>query len=196
MPQRARALRELPHRVAIDGDAAARERIAALLGDRARVVPLDAADVLIVDTPAGERASPTFDDALPTIVLVDAPRAESAAYAVRAGAAAVLSRRADAPELLAAIAAVAVGLFVVDASARTSFAISRASSDTTEALTERERDVLALLARGLSNKRIGARLGISEHTAKFHVGSVLAKLGAATRAEAVALGVRRGEVML
>jgi DNA-binding CsgD family transcriptional regulator len=63
-------------------------------------------------------------------------------------------------------------------------------------LTRRERDVLALLARGFSNKRIGERLGISEHTAKFHVGSVLAKLGAATRAEAVALGVRRGYVVL
>jgi len=65
-----------------------------------------------------------------------------------------------------------------------------------DALTRRERDVLALLARGFSNKRIGERLGISEHTAKFHVGSVLAKLGAATRAEAVALGVRRGYVVL
>jgi DNA-binding CsgD family transcriptional regulator len=65
-----------------------------------------------------------------------------------------------------------------------------------DALTRREHDVLALLARGFSNKRIGERLGISEHTAKFHVGSVLAKLGAATRAEAVALGVRRGYVVL
>jgi DNA-binding CsgD family transcriptional regulator len=53
-----------------------------------------------------------------------------------------------------------------------------------------------LLARGNSNKHIGTRLGISEHTVKFHVGSLLAKLGATTRAEAVAIGVRHGYVML
>jgi DNA-binding CsgD family transcriptional regulator len=63
-----------------------------------------------------------------------------------------------------------------------------------EALTPREREVLELLAGGLSNKEIAARLGISEHTAKFHVASVLAKLGAANRADAVRRGVRRGLV--
>jgi DNA-binding CsgD family transcriptional regulator len=63
-----------------------------------------------------------------------------------------------------------------------------------EALTPREREALGLLADGLSNKAIAARLGISEHTAKFHVASVLAKLGAANRADAVRRGVRRGLV--
>lgn len=63
-----------------------------------------------------------------------------------------------------------------------------------EPLTPREREVLDLLADGLSNKGIAARLGISEHTAKFHVASVLAKLGAANRADAVRRGVRRGLV--
>ena len=65
-----------------------------------------------------------------------------------------------------------------------------------DALTERERDVLALLARGLSNRRIGERLAISENTVKAHVGAVLAKLGAATRTEAVAIGIRLGLVVL
>lgn len=65
-----------------------------------------------------------------------------------------------------------------------------------EHLTERERGVLGMLARGLSNKRIAQRLGLSEHTVKFHVGSILAKLGAATRTEAVTVGVRLGLVML
>jgi len=63
-------------------------------------------------------------------------------------------------------------------------------------LTLRERDVLAMLARGLANKRIAERLSLSEHTVKFHVASILAKFGASTRTEAVTIGVRRGLVML
>lgn len=60
------------------------------------------------------------------------------------------------------------------------------------ALTPRELEVLALVAEGASNKTIARRLGISVHTAKFHVGSLLAKLGAASRTEAVTLATRRG----
>jgi two-component system nitrate/nitrite response regulator NarL len=63
-----------------------------------------------------------------------------------------------------------------------------------EALTGREAEVLEWMARGLSNRQIGLRLGISEHTAKFHVASVLGKLGARNRADAVRRGVRRGWV--
>ena len=65
-----------------------------------------------------------------------------------------------------------------------------------ETLTTREREVLALMARGLPNKQIAARLSISLHTVKFHVASVLAKLGASSRTEAVTLGARRGAVSL
>jgi len=53
-----------------------------------------------------------------------------------------------------------------------------------------------MLAAGLGNKEIANRLSISEHTAKFHVGSIMGKLGAASRTEAVALGIRRGLVLL
>ena len=63
-----------------------------------------------------------------------------------------------------------------------------------EPLTPREREVLELLGQGLSNRRIAERLGISEHTAKFHVASVCGKLGAASRTEAVSRGIRRGLV--
>jgi two-component system, NarL family, nitrate/nitrite response regulator NarL len=59
-------------------------------------------------------------------------------------------------------------------------------------LTPRERQALTLLAEGLSNKQIAARLHISEHTAKFHVNSILGKLGAGTRTEAVMRGLRSG----
>jgi DNA-binding CsgD family transcriptional regulator len=61
-----------------------------------------------------------------------------------------------------------------------------------DALTARELEVLALVAEGLPNKAIARELGISEHTAKFHVGSLLGKLGAGSRTEAVTLATRRG----
>lgn len=65
-----------------------------------------------------------------------------------------------------------------------------------ESLTPREREVLAWLAEGLPNKAIAARLGISEHTVKFHVASIYGKLDASTRAEAVRRGLRRGLIAL
>ena len=65
-----------------------------------------------------------------------------------------------------------------------------------EDLTPREMDVLQLLAEGLPNKEIGRRLRISEHTVKFHVNTILAKLGARTRTEAVTRAARQGLIML
>jgi DNA-binding CsgD family transcriptional regulator len=76
---------------------------------------------------------------------------------------------------------------------------SPAASAPTEgdaALTARELEVLALLAEGASNKAIARRLGISVHTAKFHVGSLLDKLDAVGRAGAVAEAARRGVIQL
>jgi DNA-binding NarL/FixJ family response regulator len=61
-----------------------------------------------------------------------------------------------------------------------------------EDLTAREFEVLRLVSMGLGNKEIAARLAISEHTAKFHISSILSKLHAASRTEAVSLGIRRG----
>ncbi len=64
------------------------------------------------------------------------------------------------------------------------------------ALTEREAEVLQLLAQGLANKQIAVQLGISEHTVKFHVSAIYTKLGASSRTEAVRIGVRLGWVTL
>jgi DNA-binding CsgD family transcriptional regulator len=64
------------------------------------------------------------------------------------------------------------------------------------ALTARELDVLRLVAEGDANKEIAWKLGISEHTAKFHVASILGKLSAGSRTEAVTIGIRRGLVLI
>jgi DNA-binding NarL/FixJ family response regulator len=66
----------------------------------------------------------------------------------------------------------------------------------TEPLTPREQEVLELLAEGLSNRSIAARLAISEHTVKFHVSSICAKLGADNRTDAVRRAVRQGLITL
>jgi DNA-binding NarL/FixJ family response regulator len=65
-----------------------------------------------------------------------------------------------------------------------------------EALSGRETEVLQFLAQGLANKQIAIALGISEHTVKFHVSSIFARLGAANRTEAVSIGARRGLILL
>jgi DNA-binding NarL/FixJ family response regulator len=73
---------------------------------------------------------------------------------------------------------------------------ARGAADPAQPLTARESEVLGMLAEGLGNKAIAARLGISTHTAKFHVASILAKLGAGSRTEAVTIGMRRGLVAI
>ncbi len=77
---------------------------------------------------------------------------------------------------------------------RTRLAKVRERETPVESLTTREREVLALVADGLHNREIGARLGVSEHTVKFHLGAVFGKLGVSTRTEAVQKGVRMGIV--
>ncbi len=105
----------------------------------------------------------------------------------------------DAPsgELAAAVAAVARGLVVLPRElAGRVLGESSTVEEPDEPLTAREREVLGLLGRGLSNKKIAYELHISEHTVKFHVSSVYAKLGVATRAGAVSQGARRGLISL
>lgn len=119
-------------------------------------------------------------------------------WALAAGARGLLFRDVEPLALLAALQAVARGLSVFGeglASLRASPRMAAAMPGQ-DALTPREREVLALLAEGLSNKAIAERLAISEHTAKFHVNAVLAKLGVQRRTEAVVRAARMGLVTL
>lgn len=109
---------------------------------------------------------------------------------------AYLLKEASATELAAAVAAVANGLVVMDPSVAAglpSAAARPAEHPPTDlTLSDREVEVLQHIAAGLPNKGIAHQLGISEHTVKFHVGTILAKLDAASRTEAVAIAVRHG----
>ncbi len=105
----------------------------------------------------------------------------------------------DAPpeELGAAVAAVAQGLVVLPrAMAEGALAGVSAAEELSEPPTAREGEVLGLLARGLSNKQIARELHISEHTVKFHISALYAKLGVGNRAEAVSQGARHGLISL
>jgi DNA-binding NarL/FixJ family response regulator len=121
-----------------------------------------------------------------------------AAEARLAGARGLLLRDTGAERLATALAAAAQGLVVLDPSLAASLLASRDPSSSTlvEDLTPREQEVLRLLAEGLPNKAIALRLGISEHTVKFHVNAVLGKLGAQSRTEAVVRATRLGLILL
>lgn len=124
------------------------------------------------------------------------PDDRGAGEALLAGARAVLPRDVAAPRLAAAVAAAVEGLIAVDDAFEGALSPSRGAAAASEELTPREQEVLHLLAQGLSNKGIAQRLGISEHTAKFHVNAILSKLGAQTRTDAVVRAARLGLVML
>jgi two-component system, NarL family, response regulator YdfI len=114
----------------------------------------------------------------------------------------ILPRSATAEEIVSAVAAVAAGLIVLHPdfaeswSSVPSFQTQVLPVETTEALTQREIEVLQMLAQGLGNKAIASRLSISEHTVKFHISSIFTKLNASSRTEAVMLGLRQGFILL
>ena len=166
------------------------------------------ADVILVEA-SGERAEAVMDSLTASqlaseaaiVVVADHAEAKWFAEALRAGVRAVLPSDISPDQLVAALEAAATGLIVihpaeVDAMFRATEPASRPFVELTEPLTPRESEVLQMLASGLANKEIAARLAISDHTVKFHVASILGKLGAGSRTEAVSLGIRRGLVLL
>jgi NarL family two-component system response regulator YdfI len=164
-------------------------------------------DVVLFEASGGQPESvlKSVDSSLASevnvVVLTDHSPAGWPAEALRAGIRAILPGDISPDQLGAALRAAASGLFVMHpATADALFPqfASRSGSlaELAEPLTNRERQVLQMLASGLGNKEIAARLVISEHTVKFHVASILGKFAAGSRTEAVSIGIRRGLVLL
>jgi two-component system, NarL family, response regulator YdfI len=144
-------------------------------------------------------------DAPARVLLVEESQfagALTAAHTIDSGVRAVLPRFATADEILTAVGAAAMGLVVLHPAvlehlpAALKPDLRDPPNPPVQALSPRETEVLNMLADGLGNKEIAWRLRISEHTVKFHIGSIFNKLNASGRAEAVAIGVRRGLIAL
>jgi DNA-binding NarL/FixJ family response regulator len=110
----------------------------------------------------------------------------------------LLRKQVTSDELVAAVRAAAAGPLVLQSDDYPANARSLRSqpSGFIQPLTPREREVLEYVADGISNKEIASRLEISDHTVKFHIASIMSKLGAATRTEAVTIAIRNGVLMV
>lgn len=140
---------------------------------------------------------------MPVLVLVADDETEESLLALMSALAAfpgygVLPRESDPDAVASALRAIDLGLIVLDPSLRLlpGAALERQSMAETTPLTARENEVLQALAQGLTNKGIALNLGITEHTVKFHVNSIMSKLGAQSRTEAVVRATQRGMIVL
>lgn len=190
-------------RVAIFADSVSRARaLAETLSEAEGIDVLEAGllhpvdgDALLVDVlvAAGIAINELSGGGTPVVALFDNAETTAPEASVRA----VLPLNAPAAEIIAAIFAAAADLSVLTQAQIRRLFRGRESAQRgalIEALTPRELQVLRMLADGLGNKEIADRLSISDHTAKFHVAQILGKLGANSRTEAVAIGIRRGLV--
>jgi DNA-binding NarL/FixJ family response regulator len=161
---------------------------------------LQGADVLLADLGEiePEVVASLAKNPVPVVLLLDGWDDGVLSAAVRAGIRGVISTESAAEEIEGAIQAASSGLVAIapGAAARLLGEARAPAEALSEPLSDRESQVLSLMAEGLSSKIIAYRLHISEHTVKTHVAAILAKLGAASRTEAVAQAIRRGLVML
>jgi DNA-binding NarL/FixJ family response regulator len=183
--------------------------LAGLVEDSAsllRLLDRESIDVVLIDRPTGEHLAQWNDGHRqpPLLALLETGELKDAFRLLNAGATAVLGRSATNRKIAAAIAAAASGLVVIEPKHlgklqdETPFPREPLESSGSEEapLTPRELEVLAAMADGASNKAIARRLGISFSTVKFHVASILAKLDAESRTEAVMKAAQSGLIML
>jgi DNA-binding NarL/FixJ family response regulator len=176
----------------------------ALVGDHPSSVPellnQYCIDVLLADAPTRELLAEYRGrhDRVALVVLLDGADPEDGVRALKAGARAVLHRSSSPNEIIAAIKVITSGLVVLPPELLATLLHEAPPADDVlkAQLTRRELEVLAAMADGASNKAIARQLGISFHTAKFHVAAILAKLDADSRTEAVAKAAQSGLVML
>jgi DNA-binding NarL/FixJ family response regulator len=176
------------------------------VSDLLQLVSDHQADVVLMDAPTREQLEEwqATHNHIPLLVLLRAIMPGDVIDALSAGARAILSRSADRTEIIAAIMAATRGLVLLQpehlkAMLDDTWVAGEPCEDAVPErvqLTHREREVLALMANGASNKAIARQLGISFHTAKFHVAAILAKLNADSRTEAVMKAAQAGLVML
>ena len=162
-------------------------------------------DVLLLDleSPEDESMSLAMESEIsPLVVLTDNTENSLVVEALGSGTRAILPRDATSEEIVAAIQATATGLVVLHPHVLRSMLSPILPGEESEpdpsdqTLTPREIEVLRMVAEGLGNKEIASRLGISDHTVKFHISSIFAKLGASSRTEAVTVGIRQGLIMV
>jgi NarL family two-component system response regulator YdfI len=161
-----------------------------------------APDILLADLETRAAAASMVDvlrespGAFGSVALLDDPEPRWVGSALEAGMNAIISRDIHSEELRVAIGAAEAGLVLLHPSSvrnLTARTLQPPGFDhDVEQLTAREREVLRLISEGLGNKEIAARLAISEHTAKFHISSILGKLSVASRTEAVSQGIKKG----
>lgn len=157
-------------------------------------------DVVLAALPA-EELPPPENGGGPAIVLLSSSDETRPAWSpdlLRLGVRALLSHQSSPAEILGAIEAAAAGFAAMDPREleRLLASAPESAGSAPGILTPRELEVLRMMADGAANKTIAWKLDISEHTVKFHVASILSKLNASTRTEAVTIGVRLGLVML
>ena len=147
------------------------------------------------DAPTLDALGALAEQGRPLLVLLGDPALLPDLWA--AGVRSVVGRAADGARLAAALGAALAGLAVVEPDYLPALpAAPRPPEPLAEELTPRELDVLRAIAEGLPNKLIARQLGISEHTVKYHVNSILGKLGASSRTDAVVRATRAGLLLL
>jgi two-component system response regulator DevR len=192
-----RSILERHPQMCVVGEAAtSQEAMAVVSRTRPRIVLLDLKLSTSSDTEGlglCQKLTSTYPDTA-VLVLTTFMDDQLVVRAIRSGASGYVVKDVDTRELVHAIQAVSQGESAFDSRSAAAMVRSLNARSPLESkqLTEREREVLSLLARGLSNRDIGKRLYISETTAKFHVGNIIRKLNVSRRAEAVYAASKMG----